>query len=476
MKKRIIIWLQIILIISAGSFAFAAGLKSHTSRDKPNVIFVIFDTTRPDRLSCYGYKEITSPNIDALAKDSVLFSRNFTSVPLTTPSHASIFTGLYPQNHKVLSNGRRLEIRQKVLAEILRENGYSTGGFVSTSLLDKRTQMNRGFDVYSDTMGVIRGANNKRIGGGKKPAEVTVGEALDWLKSNERSPFFLWVHLYDPHGPYSPPDKYVRGGAPDKSRIKEMNEAIRRGTRNFLKANNLDGNAVIDPENMKLVNALYDGEISYADDEVGKLFSYLKQKGIYDNSVIVFMADHGEMLGEKDGCFGHAPFVYEGALRVPLVMKLPGIPPGKIDSMVRNIDVTPTILSYLNIEDKDKRDGISLLPLIENADGPRPEYVYFGTGPIEPPPDTAGKPPRRNGGKLGVRTNKWKYWRAAKESFLFNVEEDPGENSNLAQSSPHRIEELGVLLTPYENISVAGEEPKKLDKDRLAELKALGYL
>ena len=279
----------------------------------PNVILITLDTVRADRMGFLGSKRGLTRNLDALARQSVVFTRAYSQVPLTAPSHATILTGTYPQFHQVKDFQVPLGKDLPYAPEILRAKGYRTAAFIGAMVLDPGVGLARGFDRGFDTYdagfhnpypGEDRYSSTERRGG-----EV-VGHALAWLKAHRRGPFFMWVHLYDPHDPYDPPEPY-------KS---------------------------------KYAAAPYDGEIAYADSAVGKLLSQLRARGLYDGSVIAVMADHGESLGDHGEDF-HGFFLYDETIHVPLVIKLPGgSSAGKrIENRVGLVDVLPTILQAAGI-------------------------------------------------------------------------------------------------------------------------------
>jgi arylsulfatase A-like enzyme len=433
------------------------------AEEKPNIVFITLDTLRADHLGCYGYDKPTSTNIDALAKDSVLFSDAVTPAPLTTPSHASIFSGLYPRHHGVVLNNRKLEMKESTLAEILKREGYTTAGFVSIFLLDRETKMNRGFDLFSD-----RGSRGHRImvSRRQKRAVVVINEVINWLEQEKKEPFFLWVHLYDPHWKYSPPEKYVPAKYRGTGKVRRVNMQAKRGQRQARRG--LEGVTLeISAENKQLLIDLYDGEVTYMDDHLGRLFTYLKESGQYDDSVIICMADHAEIVGDRSNYFGHAGLAYDQVLRIPLMMKLPGIAPKKIDRFVRTIDVMPTLLAYLEIDDPAQRDGIDLLPLIKGEGTAGPEFSYI---------DGLHKV-KGQGIKSGIMTARWKYWPDYDYECMFDRGNDPAETKNLATRMPNKVGELKALSERYEqDTPFKIKEAVGMDEEEKQELKSLGYL
>lgn len=229
--------------------------------DRPNVVLITLDTTRADRLGCYGYAPARTPNIDALARRGVLFSQAASTSPLTQPAHSSIMTGMYPTHHGVRVNGNTaLSQGQKTIAEALSEKGYETGAFLGAFVLDGRWGLNQGFGVYNDRFDLEK-HKHLDLGSVQRPADQVVDAALAWLEARQRGPFLAWIHLYDPHTPYEPPEPLFSEYAP-------------RG-----------------------LAALYDGEIAFTDQQVGRVVAWLQAKGLDEKTVIVVIGDHDEGLG-----------------------------------------------------------------------------------------------------------------------------------------------------------------------------------
>src|SRR6267142_1872360 len=227
---------------------------------RPNILIITVDTLRADRVGCYGYAGGLTPNVDALAKDGVVFERGVAQVPLTWPSHAAIFTGTYPFHNGVQDfTGQPLSDRFRTLAESLKDHGYATGAVVSSFVLDRSWGLARGFESYDDAF-AGQEFLQKNLGLVERRAEESVDHALSWLEAHPNQPFFLWLHLYDPHSPYNAPE----------------------------------------PFRSQYAKQPYEGEIAYADSQLGRLFAWLKHapNNLYDNTLIVFLSDHGESLGE----------------------------------------------------------------------------------------------------------------------------------------------------------------------------------
>ena len=224
-----------------------------------NVVFISIDTLRADHLGCYGYKAIKTPNLDALAADGIRFERAYSAVPVTLPSHTVMFTGTYPTLNGMHDfSGNKLGENQTILAAVLKDAGYTTGAVLGSAVLDSRLGLNRGFDFYYDHFDFSR-LQESNLDEMERPGNVVADVALDWLAKNSQRKFFLWVHLYDPHYPDRPPEPFAT----------------------------------------EYKDRRYDGEVAFADTQVGRLITFLKQKGLYRNTIIVVNGDHGESLGER---------------------------------------------------------------------------------------------------------------------------------------------------------------------------------
>src|SRR6266576_2869196 len=283
------------------------------SQSRPNVILITIDTLRADHVGCYGSQTVKTPTLDGLAHDGVLFERAISQVPLTWPSHAVILTGTYPfQNGVQDFTGQPLARQFRSVAQAFKQHGYATGAVVSAFVLDRSWGLARGFDFYDDAFAPEQ-FNNRDLGLVERRAGESVTRALSWLQKNPHRPFFFWLHLYDPHSPYHPPQPY----------------------------------------RTQYRNNLYDGEIAYTDHELGRLISWLKHSQLYDRSLIVTLSDHGESLGEH-GEHEHGFFVYNSTVRIPLIVKPPagsGFRLGRVARPVETIDIAPTLLQWAGIKD-----------------------------------------------------------------------------------------------------------------------------
>ena len=353
----------------------------------PNVVVVTFDTIREDYFGAYGNPTVKTPHFDSLATDGVLFSSAWSQIPVTGPSHTTIFTGQAPWEHGNLLNGIPIDDEIPLMAEYLREDfGYSTGAFVSAYVLDGDLGFSRGFEVYDDDFGWLQGwadtLPGKLIAGAgrhfnpehvlERRGERTVDHALGWIgNQDERRPFFVWVHLFDPHGPYEPPppwDTAYYSGDPRDPSHTSMEEVS--GVAGYL-TESLDGITDVD-----WVLAQYAGEVSYADAQLGALLDGIDAIGQTDNTLVVMAGDHGESLGEHNVWFNHGDDLYLPSTAVPLAIRFPGkITPGSVvDQPVELTDVAPTIYELIGVASPEGVKGRSLSPAI-SGNGIVRDYV-----------------------------------------------------------------------------------------------------
>ncbi len=376
---------------------------------RPNVLLVTVDTTRADHLGAYGYDRDTSPTVDALAAEGVLFEHAFAHAPITLPSHTSMLTGTFPLAHGVRDNGRfSVADDLETLPEMLRERGYATGAFVSAFVLDSRFGLDQGFDVYDDSFTAewsedkLRDARIYNQMVTDRPADQTTQRAIAWLAEQAESPFFLWVHYYDPHQRYAPPH----------------------------------------PWDQLYQDNLYDGEIAFMDSEIARLFDALRERGLWDRTAVLLTGDHGESLGQH-GEATHAVLAYDSTLRVPLVIKPPAgvaVERKVVTESVSHVDLLPTVGDLLDLPTPSGLPGRSLLPAIQGrapSGRAADRAIYFESAL---PRFSFGWEPL-----FGVRAGSWKYIHAP-EPELYDLERDPGEQRNIARAESERREELERLL------------------------------
>jgi arylsulfatase A-like enzyme/Tfp pilus assembly protein PilF len=392
-----------------------------------NVVVVTLDTLRADRLGCYGFRGVLTPSIDAIAAEGVVFEQATSTVPLTLPSHASIFTGLIPPHHGVRDNGGFfVEEQTTTLAERLREGGYTTGAFVGAWVLDSRWGLDQGFDHYSDRFDLSK-YKVVSLGTVQKKGDEVMDLALEWLEGVKAKRFFTWVHLYDPHTPYEPPEPFASRYPGQK----------------------------------------YLGEVAYTDHVVGRLVAWLKGAGLWDRTILVLLADHGESLGEH-GENAHTFFVYDATQHVPLIVRTPWGDRGRSRVQVSTVDLVPTVLDLVGLPPPAGIDGRSLARLVlhpaAEASGVAYSETYF---------------PRFHYGwqhLRSMRDGKWKYIEAPTPE-LYDVQQDPGETKNVHKAFSRRAEDLRLRLEKTAGSGAqAAPDATTLDPETLQRLAALGYV
>jgi len=431
-KKRfpfILIVLSIFLLGAAAFFVFRSQKPQiQVKKDSSlNVLLITLDTTRSDRLGCYGYSKAETTNLDSLSENGVRFENAYCQVPLTTPSHCSILTGTYPLYHKVRNNGQYyLSPEILTVAEVLKNKGLKTAAFVSSFTVDSRFGLDQGFDVYDDKFAqaqAFKPLNSERR------AEQVYSSFAQWMEKNSDDQFFCWVHFFDPHIPYAPPSPY-RENFSDRP---------------------------------------YDGEIAYMDEYVGKIIDKLRGNNLMDKTIIIAAGDHGEALGEK-GERGHGVFLYEPTMRVPLIFYAPKhLPEGEtIHTRVRLIDLMPSILDMLEISAPEEIQGKSLLPIIQNPPKNHLNTYIESYFPLE----NFGWHPL-----IGLIDGDWKYIKAPQEE-LYNLDQDPQEQKNLLHERKKiHLEKKKKLEQMIEEFSSSLDNKRKsLSSQEMQRLRSLGYI
>ncbi|MYB19748.1 MAG: sulfatase-like hydrolase/transferase [Holophagales bacterium] len=404
------------------------------STERPPVILITIDTLRADRLSSYGSDRVATPHIDRLAAEGVRFANASSTVPFTLPAHSSIMTGLYPPSHGVRENvGYVLAPELVTIAERFRDAGYRTGGFVSAFVLDARWGIARGFDTYVDDfdLDAMAGAN---LGSVQRAGPETIGHALTWLDGGGgEGPFFMWLHLFDPHDPYEPPE----------------------------------------PFRSEYEGRPYDGEVAYTDSLIGEFRSALEQRGLFDEAVVVLTADHGEGLGDHGESY-HGFFVYDSTVHVPLIVRLPGgVESGRVvTDAVSHVDIAPTLIELLELDGTGAAQGRSLLPDMQGLPNTLAERGVYAESFYAL--DHYGWAPLRS-----LRTADYKYIETP-DPELYSLLEDPGELTNVLLERREVSRELRIaaleLAAELDSAAPEAAPEPDLDEEALAQLRALGYL
>ena len=462
--------------VAAAASLWVAGCASDR---RPNVVLFTFDTTRADHLSTYGYQKNTTPNLSRMAEKGTVFEDCLSAVPITFPSHTSMLTGMFPTRHGGRDNGGYyLGAEKTTLAERLQAEGYSTAAFVSGFPLDSRYNLDQGFERYDDEFDAeltemeLRRRELNTLQITQRRADITTRRALEWLRTAHQ-PFFVWIHYYDPHASYDPPPPY----------------------------------------DQLFFSQPYDGEIAFADQNLGRVWDFAAQAGWQGRTLWVMTADHGESLGDH-GEQTHATLTYQPTLHVPLVMRLPrawGLPDrlggpkregaspvqgakgsrgrgvegsrGKggegpsspsptaataghrISAPVRTVDIFPTVLDLLGLEIPSEIQGGSLMPLLRGQSDRRVRaayfecllpYLHFGWSPLS-----------------GVREGRWKFIEAPLPE-LYDLQGDPDEVTNVAARHRSLVERLAAEVRSFQADPATASRTQQ-DQEAHAKLIALGY-
>jgi arylsulfatase A-like enzyme/Tfp pilus assembly protein PilF len=426
------IWLRVPRAVTSVNGEPLGHLPSGVRPADLNLLIVTLDTTRADRIHAYGFDAIETPSLDRLAREGVLFENAVAPAPLTLPAHSSIFTGTFPPAHGVRDNGGFfLDERQTTLAERLQARGFTTGGFVGAYVLDHKWGIAQGFQTYFDDFDLSK-YQSLSLGSVDRPGNEVADRALAWLGGVASKRFFGWVHFYDAHSPYDPPE-------PFKSRY---------------------------------AGRPYVGEIAFVDSQVGRLLDYLDAHHLADRTVVVVMGDHGESLGEH-GEGTHGFFVYQATMHVPLLIRTPydAMVGRRVADTVRSIDILPTTLELLGVTSSEQLEGTSIVPLMTGAKkelglAAYSEAIY----------------PRFHFGWSDLRaltSGRYKYV-AAPRPELYDLQQDPGELHNLyaeRQALGDRMnQELVALEQRMATTAAAPKAAVEVDPDARARLAALGYV
>jgi len=396
------------------------------------ILLITVDTTRADHLSCYGSQTTTTPAMDKIARQGVLFSNAYSHLPMTLPAHTSMLSGTYPLYHSVVDNGEyRVPDQLQMLPEILKPQGYATAAFISAAVLKKVFNINQGFDHWDEQD--INPQHGQVALVAERKADVTTDAVLKWLRENHRKKWFLWVHYYDPHASYEPPQPF-----------KELYES--------------------DP---------YSGEIAFMDSQIGRLMNFLDDKGLADKTIVIVIGDHGESLGQH-GEMTHSVFIYQATQHVPLIIRAPGTKDRgtRIITPAGQVDVMPTVLDFLGLKPPAEVQGRSLKGLVMGEEKDAGDaavfmeshfpYLHFGWSDL-----------------YGLATAQYEYIQAPKPE-LYDLAQDQGELENIAGKNPKLVKELDFRLEQIKNSSRPRFEDEvkqgvSLDDQTRRQLDALGY-
>ncbi|HJX28923.1 MAG TPA: sulfatase, partial [Thermoanaerobaculia bacterium] len=432
-----------------------ASSKPHSSQKPavPRVLLLSIDTLRPDALSSFGGREIRTPHLDALAGDSLSFTRAYSSASWTLPAMGSVMTGVSPRVHGALHTRSRVPDGLPTLAETLRRAGYRTAAFVASTVLGPPANLTQGFDEYHPYPGpwlgrslgatVLRGRLSRFRLDEAPPPELT-DDVADWLGARSETPFFLWVHFFDPHAPYGPPPRYLENPE-GRTRFEGWDEeAIRAGT------------WVPTAAERDRIRQLYLGEVRWVDDAVGRLLGELRRRKLYDDTLIVLVSDHGEEFWEHDS-YGHGHTLYDELLHVPLLVKLPRSERiGRIATPASTASIFSTVLDACSLP---LPPGYPAAGSLLRPAGDRPLHA-LGLNRFED--------------RQAVRFGRFKYirWTTSGREEIYDLQRDPREKENLAASSPADLAEGRRLLAGFEAEGRKGRQLLRLTEGETTELDA----
>ena len=423
------LWLRPARPIRVPSGADIGSLPRGVAPGDLNLLLITLDTTRADRLGTYGGPAGATPELDRIAAEGVVFERASSPAPLTLPAHTSLFTAKYPPAHRVRDNGGFfLDDREPTLAERLRSAGMQTGGFVGAYVLDRRWGIGQGFDTYYDNFDPSK-FDTPSLADVERPGNEVADHALEWLERVKGSRFFGWVHFYDPHSPYAPPEPY-------RSTFRDRP---------------------------------YLGEIAFVDQQIGRLRAFLERERLLDRTIIVVIGDHGESLGDHDEGT-HGFFVYESVLHVPLLIRTPygALRGRRVSDLVRSVDVLPTTLDLLGIGAPQEVEGRSVIPLMTGAarelglaayaEAVYPRY-HFGWSDLR-----------------SLTSGRFKFIDAPRPE-LYDLETDPHEQRNLYSERQALGARMAAEVKSIEAAHPADAVPRTdVDPEARARLAALGYV
>ena len=458
-----------------------------TVRRKPNIVWIVMDTARQDRFSCYGYPRETTPNIDRIASEGTLFRRAIASSPWTVPTHGSMFTGVYPSLHSAIGYTPHLDGAYPLIAEILREAGYETTGYSNNPFVSGTFGFTWGFESFQEPR-VILQQNNQNTG--DKGAGYTNNLIRDWLRGRrDERPFFLFINYLEPHQPLTElHENYLRAftNEPDLSATIEQLTAENVLTYSFVNAGRVTWNM----RHVELLNAFYDANMRYLDMRVGELVDMIREQGILDETLLIITSDHGENLFDHN-LVDHMFCVYDTLINMPLIIRLPGAfqPGARVDGLAQDIDIVPTIadVAGLTWDGRENLQGSSLLkpptrkfaiseycPFILNMvdvflNSPKREFELHRLGSLQ----------------KAVVTDDYKYiWHSFGAHELYAPLDDPDEKNNLIERESPKADELNTILRDW--LAALPERPTRqtppqtpgiqLTPERERQLRDLGYI
>jgi len=458
------------------------GCKSLFRRKKPHIIFIVLDTARADRLSCFGYPRQSTPHIDKLAGEGTIYERTYSTCCWTLPSHASLFTGLYPTQAGATSETLQLPSFNTTLAEALKNVGYDTAGFSCNVWVSRERGFGQGFDEFHE---IWRPENFNKVKKQSGQVEwVALANILGWLdgRKHVENPFFVFINLNCVHMPYRPPEPYLSRFLRPPCTNEQVNRlALIKSVWPLLA-----GELKLNEEDFRILSDLYDGEVAFADHCVGQIVDRLKSMQILDNTVVIVTSDHGENLGER-GLIDHMLSMYETTLHIPLVIRYPESFPGgfRVDDLISCVDIAPTILDLGGASDQMEKIKPVETSLIRD-DRKRRAFVVAGN---ERPLTGIGLMKSRYPSfdvdtidyrMRAIRTDLHKFiWTMDRDMKLFDLKNDPDELHDIAETQVQTRSKLQRMLSLWMDRIPKAEDISFLegqDEESLRALRSLGYI
>jgi arylsulfatase A-like enzyme len=445
------------LTLGLSSSLWLSGCRSSGRKKTPSVILITVDTLRPDHLGCYGYSKPTTANLDRFASEAMLFENCFSHAPITSSSLVSLLTGFLPHETHVFENWPLPE-QLDTLPEMLQKRGYKTVAVVCNPLLQGKNGWAACFSVYDETMNSVEIVRHWP----ERVAKDATDRAIELLRQFYRQPLFLWIHYQDPHGPYTPPQHYgdIFYDPKQPPRNLKVNDTV-SGLGGIPSYQRLGSHT-----DFYYYLAQYNGEIRYWDEHFGRLLDAMKDMGLYDDALILFSADHGEDLGERNYFFCHGENLYSSLTHVPLIIRYGGQLKGRKTPFVQHLDVVPTVLEFIG----GKRSGLLRGCDLLNGEPAGREIFAEERSPIAPP-------------KMSVIFDGFKliYTAQPQNYELFNLNTDYNEEHNLIKDPAYRqqLTDLGRRMLRIEREDLLGldviNKPVKHSAEEIEKLKSLGY-
>jgi arylsulfatase A-like enzyme len=453
-------------MISQGNHVLPKASLDCKELDDTNILLVLLDAASPSRMSCYGYEKETTPVIDRIADEGILFTKGYAQASWTVPSVASLFTSTHPITHKVWSRDRVLTDKAFTLAEALKKKGFTTIALTATSSASSLHNLFQGFDHQKE----LYKLDPKELQSGKRLgvvwAEDFVSPAIDCIRQYGNQKFFMYLHYIQPHTPYNPPAPFA------DTAIKEYSGSIK--PRRPIAPNFMEKDA-LNQDDVNFIGAMYDANLEYVDFQLGKILDFFKTSALYENTVIIITSDHGEAFLEH-GDFGHSSSLYEEEIHIPLIVKFPGrcnLKGKRMDSLVQSIDIMPTLLDILGTGGRTKNlQGKSLIPLISGLEREVNKFVFASLSKAFAEAETKAD---------SLSDGRFKLLSTSEERMLFDLDKDPGETVNIFFDHPilarYYEQRLAMFKQHYgsrKDLSEKGSE--SLDETTKKHLKALGYI